>query len=321
MVDTTWAIIGAGRFATDRMVPAILSAPGSRIAGVWARNSTAARSLADAVGSTNYPSFAALTDSKVDIAYVAVTAEANPGLVVPLLEAGIPVLCEKPVAATVAAARHLADVAMRLGVPCFVNHHLRVNDAMSAAKTAVGSGMLGRIRQLQISNHQLMPQPPGWRLSDPTSGGVVRDLTIHDIDLAMFLLDEPLQVRTAKALERQHNVETATEVTITTPSGIEVGFSDGWVTPPGNAYSRLTIIGEDGSLTVDRAVTAVGSRLTLSTAAGQNVRDQTNDAYKTMAQLAIDGARGATVPIANTQSAAETIIVLDEILTCIDMTK
>ena len=101
----SWAVVGAGRFATERMVPAIASVPGSRIDGVWARDHDAARHLAATVGATTYPDLDTLLSSRADIAYVAATPAAHPSLVEALLTAGIPVLCEKPLALTASAAR------------------------------------------------------------------------------------------------------------------------------------------------------------------------------------------------------------------------
>ncbi|WP_243794726.1 Gfo/Idh/MocA family protein [Saccharopolyspora gloriosae] len=114
------------------------------------------------------------------------------------LEAGKHVLCEKPLANSVAEAvamAEAADRARRNGIQAMVGFNYRRVPALSLARELIEQGRLGRIRHVRAQYLQdwlLDPQAPlTWRLRAERAGsGALGDLGAHLVDLAQFLLDE-----------------------------------------------------------------------------------------------------------------------------------
>ena len=115
----------------------------------------------------------------VDVASVAVPTEQHFHVARDLLEAGISVLVEKPMAPTIEEARELFAVANRSGAILHVGHVERFNGAVDELKRLVASPIL-------IESRRLGPFVP--RVQKDT---VVMDLMIHDIDIVLGLVDSP----------------------------------------------------------------------------------------------------------------------------------
>ncbi|MGW0895150.1 Gfo/Idh/MocA family protein [Saccharopolyspora sp. NPDC002578] len=116
------------------------------------------------------------------------------------LEAGKHVLCEKPLANSVAEAELMAEAADRArrgGVQAMVGFNYRRVPALSLARELIEQGRLGTIRHVRAQYLQdwlLDPQAPlTWRLRAERAGsGALGDLGAHLVDLAQFLLDEDI---------------------------------------------------------------------------------------------------------------------------------
>ena len=111
------------------------------------------------------------------------------------IDAGIPVLVEKPICATVESAERLNRAAERAGVPLLVGHHRRYNPAAAAAKRLLDDGVLGRL--VGISTIWCMCKPDSyykaaWR-RQPGGGPVLTNL-IHEIDLLRYLAGDITEV-------------------------------------------------------------------------------------------------------------------------------
>jgi predicted dehydrogenase len=107
------------------------------------------------------------------------------------IDAGIPVLVEKPIADDLAEARRLVEAAERANVPLAVGHHRRHNPKIVAAKAIVSSGRLGRIVSVHASFWLAKPDAyfdVAWRRAK--GGGPVLINLIHDIDLLRHLCGE-----------------------------------------------------------------------------------------------------------------------------------
>jgi len=106
------------------------------------------------------------------------------------VRAGKAVFCEKPIDLDLgkvrAAQAEFADASFLLGFNRRFDPHFR------ALKARIDAGAIGRLESLQLVNHDPAAPPPGFI---PTSGGLFKDFTIHDLDLARWLLgEEPVEV-------------------------------------------------------------------------------------------------------------------------------
>lgn len=111
------------------------------------------------------------------------------------VEAGLPVLVEKPLDVDVGAARHLVEAGEAAGVAILTGHHRRYNPLISQAKDNIASGALGRILAVHASFWLIKPADyfaPEWRRA-PGAGPVFLNL-IHDLDLMRYLVGEVAQV-------------------------------------------------------------------------------------------------------------------------------
>ena len=149
--------------------------PGVEFAGIYDINPTRAAHVAAQLETTAHPSLAALLD-RVDAATVAVPTPAHAAVGLAVLERGIALLVEKPVADSVAGAEQLVRAAAEQGVVLQVGHVERFNRAVRAA-----APYLDEPRFLQID--RLAPfQARG------TDVAVILDLMIHDLDLVLELV-------------------------------------------------------------------------------------------------------------------------------------
>ncbi len=117
---------------------------------------------------------------RVDLVSVAVPTESHFEISKTFLEAGVPVLVEKPITATVEEGEELADVARRKGLALQVGHVERFNPAVMAVQRLIGPPKF-------IESHRLSPY--SFRSTDI---GVVMDLMIHDIDIILHLAQSDL---------------------------------------------------------------------------------------------------------------------------------
>jgi len=120
---------------------------------------------------------------------VATPTDTHPAVVRACLAAGTPVLCEKPIAADLAAMRALVDEIERGTVPVLVGFQRRFDPAMVELRRRMTSGDLGAIYHVRATGFDANPPDLAYL---PSSGGIFRDLLIHDLDAVPWLVDEPV---------------------------------------------------------------------------------------------------------------------------------
>lgn len=113
------------------------------------------------------------------------------------LRAGLPVLIEKPLTATLEDARHVTQLAEATGIPVLVGHHRRHNPLILAAQEALKTGCIGQIRAVQATCWFYKPDAyfdeAPWRKT--TGGGPLSVNLVHDIDLLRLFCGEVVSVQ------------------------------------------------------------------------------------------------------------------------------
>jgi len=179
------AVVGAGYMGSlhaEKLAALQRSDPGLCLAAVMDVHGSRARSLGRRLGAPAYDRLSDLL-SRVDAAIVAVPTVAHFEVVHPLLAAGIDVLVEKPIAATLEEAESLLDLAQRRRCVMQVGHLEWFNNAMQVVRERIS-------RPRFIEAHRLGPFP-----DRATDIDVVRDLMIHDLDIVQQLLGaEPVRI-------------------------------------------------------------------------------------------------------------------------------
>lgn len=122
-------------------------------------------------------------------AVIAAATPAHPALIRLGIEAGIPLFCEKPLAADLGASDELVAAALRSGVEIQVGFQRRFDPEYRAARDAVAAGALGEVYLVRMASHDALPGDPSFI---GESGGMERDLLIHDFDIAGFVTGRPI---------------------------------------------------------------------------------------------------------------------------------
>lgn len=108
--------------------------------------------------------------------------------VIPALEGGVHVLCEKPIATTTADAQAMMEASESSGSQLRIAFPVRYLPSMARARDLVRSGSLGRVLAINGTNHGRIPG--GWFLDpDLAGGGAVMDHTVHLADILRWMLD------------------------------------------------------------------------------------------------------------------------------------
>jgi predicted dehydrogenase len=178
------AVIGAGVFGRHHL--RILSkSPSAELAGVVDTDSERAAAAASEHSCPAYASLRELT-GKIDAAVVAVPTSLHAEVGCTLLESGIDVLLEKPIAADLASARRLVDTAARRGRILQVGHLEHFNPAVAALKKIVKLPLFFEIHRLSLFSPRSLDVD------------VVLDLMIHDLDIVLdFAGMMPEEIRAA----------------------------------------------------------------------------------------------------------------------------
>jgi predicted dehydrogenase len=229
------AVVGVGHVGA-RHAQVYAAMPGVRLAAVCDRDARRAGQVARTLGCR------ALTDARdlaglVEAVSLAVPTSAHAAIGLTLLEQGVHLLIEKPIATTLADADALIRAARRRGCVLQIGHIERFNAAIRTARR-----YLTRPRFIEV--HRLSPYP--FRSTDVS---VVLDVMIHDLDLIRWLI--PSRVAHIEAvgvpvLSRSEDLANA-----------RVAFADGCIANltasrvSEEALRRLRVFQEDSYLSID----------------------------------------------------------------------
>lgn len=179
----------------------------------------------------------------VDYCVVAAPTAFHEEISLKLIDAGIHILIEKPIAHTVESAMRIEGAAKSKGIIGAVGHIERFNAALQQARTRIQAGELGEIHQ--ISTRRLGPFPS--RIADV---GVIMDLATHDIDLTEWISDASYASVSAQSAMRSGRAhEDLVAIVAQLSNGIVANHLVNWLSP---LKERKTIItGEKGTFVID----------------------------------------------------------------------
>jgi myo-inositol 2-dehydrogenase/D-chiro-inositol 1-dehydrogenase len=185
-------LVGAGRIGRIHARNAVANAR-LRLAGVVDPVDAAAQSLASECGSRVMTLDEALADSNVAGIIIASSTDTHLDYSTRAARAGKAIFCEKPIDQDLTRARSVASTLSDARILLAFNRRFDPN--FQALKARLDSGAIGRIETLQITSNDPSPPPPSYVA---VSGGLFKDMAIHDFDMARWLLgEEPVQVYAA----------------------------------------------------------------------------------------------------------------------------
>lgn len=182
------ATIGAGRIGRVHAT-AVASHPDASLVLVCDPMGTAAEELAAVYGARSCKDAdEVFADPEVDAVVIGSPSTFHADHLLKAARAGKAVLCEKPVAITVEEGRKLeADLAEFDHPPIMIGFQRRFDPSMAKAKRLLDEGSIGELNQVNIVSRDPGP-PPAEYIAQ--SGGIFKDMTIHDFDLARFYMGD-----------------------------------------------------------------------------------------------------------------------------------
>jgi myo-inositol 2-dehydrogenase / D-chiro-inositol 1-dehydrogenase len=185
------ALMGAGRMA--RVHAKAIAAAGGKLVAVYDVVEAAAQSLAADTGASVARSAEEALD-RSDIAAVLVVTSSNTHVdfIVKAVQAGKAVMCEKPLAPNLSDAQRCIDILGPRAASVFLAFNRRFDPGHAELKEAIDRGEIGSLEQLTITSRDPAPPPMDYI---PNSGGLFRDMMIHDFDMARWILgEEPISI-------------------------------------------------------------------------------------------------------------------------------
>ncbi|MFM9271475.1 inositol 2-dehydrogenase [Halomonas elongata] len=182
------ALIGAGRIGKVH-ARTIDEHPETTLAAVADFHAPTAESLATEYGARALDADTVFEDDEIDAVLIASSTPTHADYLERAARAGKAVLCEKPIALDLARTVEALRVLESHPVTCALGFNRRHDPQFSALKRAVMEGRIGNLETLTIISRDPAPPPIEYI---GASGGIFRDMTIHDFDMARWLLNEPI---------------------------------------------------------------------------------------------------------------------------------
>jgi 1,5-anhydro-D-fructose reductase (1,5-anhydro-D-mannitol-forming) len=247
-----WALVGASTIAAQYMIPAFRAQPGGSVVRVVSGSAERATSYAAEhdIPASGTDLDEAVSDPTVDAVYISTTNEKHVHQAMAAIAAGKHVLCEKPLAMTLEDAGRMVRAADEAGLVFATNHHLRCSGSHRAVRKLVADGRIGKVLSMRIFHAvHLPPHLQGWRITDPgAGGGVIPDITVHNADVARFILGEDPREVVAQMVSSGmgQGVEDSAMSVWSMPSGAMVMSHESFTHP--FAGSGLEVHGTEGSI-------------------------------------------------------------------------
>ncbi len=259
-------LLGAGRIG--RVHAANIAAhKQSALFAVSDINAEAARTLADAYGVEARSTEAIIADPGIDAVLVATSTDTHSELIEAATAAGKAVFCEKPVDLSLARARSCLAKVSATGKPVMIGFNRRFDPNFAAMKSRLEAGEIGKPELLSITSFDPAPPPVSYIA---VSGGLFRDMMIHDFDMAGFIMGaSPESVVAVGSSIVDPEIGAAGDVDTAV---VTLRYADGRIAVIKNsrraAYGydqRVELLGSEGLL---QAQNVLESTVVMSTASG-----------------------------------------------------
>jgi predicted dehydrogenase len=263
-------IVGAGFMGVVHA--AAWAATDATVTGVLPGPATPREQVTDRLGLPVYADLPALLGD-VDVVDVCAPTDVHHELVLAAAAAGRNVICEKPLARTVAQGEAMVAACRDAAVTLLVGHVVRFFPEYAATKAAVDRGDVGTPAVLRLSRSSFQPRRPtdsfasretrggptasNWYLDEARSGGLVLDLMIHDLDFARWVAGDVASVYAKRVRSAHAAAQTDHALAILRHrNGALSHVEASWAYPPPVFRTSGEIAGTTGLLTFDSDASA-----------------------------------------------------------------
>ena len=249
-----WALLGASDIAATRLIPAmrrggdtieIVQSTTSEWASRFASSHNIDQSTSDLESACAYPD--------IDAVYISSANAKHAAQAIAAATSGKHILCEKPLALTMADGKKMIQTAADNGVVLATNHHLPGAGTHTKLRELVSAGALGTPLAVRVAHAVLLPERlRGWRLDDPAGGGVILDITVHDMSAIQALLERTATEATAIAVRQGAWVDRPDSATpdavmaVLRFGDVPVQLHDAFTVD--HSPTSITVIGTDASV-------------------------------------------------------------------------
>ncbi|MDP2699986.1 inositol 2-dehydrogenase [Thalassospira sp.] len=214
-------LLGAGRIGVTH-AKAVQSLPNARIAAIYDPIDAAASAAIALTGAKRASVEEILADPAIGAVIIATPTDLHADQIELAAKAGKAIFCEKPVDLSAARVRECLEVVADTGTKLMVGFNRRFDPSFARVQAEIAAGTIGAVELVQITSRDPGAPPVDYI---KRSGGLFRDMMIHDFDMARFLLGEEVAevyatgaVLTDPAIKATGDVDTAT-ATLRTASG------------------------------------------------------------------------------------------------------
>ena len=249
MGQLRWGLVGTGWIA-DSFAADLAFTDSGRLVAVGSRRIETAHRFADRFEIPNrHASYEALVaDPEVDVVYVATPHPMHHPNTLLALNAGKPVLVEKPFTMNAAEARDLVALARAKKLFCMEAMWTRFLPHVAQIRRLIADGALGEIVTVSADHGQWFAQDPGFRLFAPElGGGALLDLGVYPVSFASMLLGAPDTI-TALVEAAFTGVDGQTSMLLGYASGAQAVLS---CTSLARSPTRAAIVGTEARIEID----------------------------------------------------------------------
>ncbi len=242
------ALIGAGRMAQTH-ARALRAVPELELTAICDQVPENAACLADPLGVAVKTLADTLADPELDAVIITSPTPTHAALIQRAAEAGKHIFVEKPLTATLAEAENATQVIREAGVQGQVGFQRRFDPAYVEAKRALTAGELGEVMSFRGVSRDPSPPPLAFLR---TSGGLMLDLGVHDLDTMRFLIGEVAEVHATGSVQKmselaEHGLFDSAVATVRFENGALGTLELGLHTAYGYEI-RAEVLGEYGRL-------------------------------------------------------------------------
>ena len=243
-------VLSSAKFAVTKMIPGFAASRDCEVVAIASRDLERAQGIADRLGIAGvHGSYdAMLEDSTVDAVYVPLPNHLHAEWAVRGATAGKHVLCEKPLALTVAEAEGMAAAAAAAGVVLMEAFMYRLHPSWVAVRELLASGRIGELRAVQSWFSYFNDDPANIRNVAAYGGGALYDIGCYCVNLSrMLFCGEPERVEAAIARDPATGVDVLTTALLEFRSGVASFACSTRVEPD----QRVHVYGTSGRIEVE----------------------------------------------------------------------
>ncbi|MFH1104512.1 MAG: Gfo/Idh/MocA family oxidoreductase [Actinomycetota bacterium] len=246
-----WGIVSTADIGMTRVIPAIQRAEGCEVVAIASRSLERAAAAATRFAiPAAYGSYQQLLErDEVEAVYIPLPNDAHAPWTIRAAQAGKHVLCEKPLALTVAQAEEMGAACRQAGVKLAEAFMYRHHPSWVETVRLVRTGAIGELQAVQSFFGFYNDDPDDIRNSPEAGGGALMDVGCYCVDLSRMLFDaEPTGVTATVRRDPDMGIDVMTSALLEFPGGGQASFACGIRVEPDQ---RVHLLGTKGRIEIE----------------------------------------------------------------------